>query len=181
MGKKIGVFKTEQQAIDAVELLEKEGFVTGELQVLARDGDHMHRIEAETDVPTDEVQEIAENNDGGRVIGIPLAAGGMGVGNPGGATAAGHSYGAAPAVGVGFFGGLFRRDFRADDNDGIRDALRALGLDGKEADTARDAIREGSLIVVVDLEDDAEKTDSGISRLDKAEAVFRSSGAIDVH
>ncbi|WP_020620213.1 general stress protein [Paenibacillus daejeonensis] len=180
MGKKIGVFKMEQQAIEAVELLEKEGFSAGELQVLARDSDHTHRIEAETDVPTQEVQEIAENNDGG-VVGIPLAVGGMGVGNPGGSTAAGNTYGAAPAVGAGFFGGLFRRDFRSDDNDGIRDALRTLGLGSKEADSARDAIREGSLLIVVDLEDDAEKTDSGINRLDKAEAVFRSSGAIDIH
>lgn len=181
MGKKIGVFKMEQQAIEAVELLEREGFVAGELQVLARDADHTHRIEAETDVPTQEVQEVAENNDNGNVVGIPLAVGGMGMGNPGGATTAGNSFGAAPAVGAGFFGGLFRRDFRSDDSDGIRSALRSLGLGSKEADSARDAIREGSLLVVVDLESDAEKTDSGINRLDKAEAAFRSSGAVEVH
>ena len=181
MGKKIGVFKMEQQAIEAVELLEKEGFTAGELQVLARDTDHTHRIEAETNVPTQEVQEIAESNDGRGGMGIPLVVGGMGVGNPGGSTAAGNSYGAAPGIGAGFFGGLFRRGFRSDDNDGIRDALRTLGLGSKEADSARDAIREGSLLIVVDLEDDAEKTDSGLNRLDKAEAVFRSSGAIDVH
>lgn len=181
MGKKLGVFKLEQQAIEAVEMLEREGFASSELQVLARDSEHTHRIEAETNVPTDEVQEIAEDRGDGRVIGVPLAAGAMGVGNPGGSMAAGANYGAAPAAGVGFFGGLFRRSFRREDGDGMRDTLRTLGLGSKEADLASEALREGSLIIVVDLEDDAEKTDSGISRLDKAEAVFRSAGAVDIH
>src|SRR5690349_7944177 len=66
MALKAGVFKTEQQAIEAVQALEAEGFSKNDIKVLAKNTEDTRRIESETDVHADEIEELTEtrNNTG---------------------------------------------------------------------------------------------------------------------
>ncbi|MBW7455286.1 general stress protein, partial [Paenibacillus sepulcri] len=63
MAIKIGIFKMQQQALDAVKGLEQEGFSKTELKVIAKDREHSRRLESETDVHTDEIQELADTRE----------------------------------------------------------------------------------------------------------------------
>ncbi|RXZ84293.1 hypothetical protein EBB07_04260 [Paenibacillaceae bacterium] len=176
MAKKIGVFAREQQAIEAVEALQNEGFGMDEFRVVAKDNDHSRRIEAETDAHLDEVLELAETREqqDGTMLERPFIVGGFGMGGVGFNQAGAIAPAGTPA-GAGFFGGLFGDAVFNEDDAGIGSALRALGLNDDEAGQCRSAIEDGNFLVIAETEE--QTSESGISRLDKAEAAFRRTGA----
>ncbi|KQO09544.1 general stress protein [Paenibacillus sp. Leaf72] len=176
MAKKLGIFKTEQEVIDTVAALEQAGFVPGELQIIAKDSEHSRRIEAETDIHADEVMELARTNGSrGMNEGTTIAA--AAVMPTTGMTGAG-GWSAVPMT----TDGLLATNFISDD-DGINHALRALGLD-KAEDESREAIRAGSIIVVVETDESHTMMDKEggpkLARLSIAESVFRSQGAVHI-
>ncbi|MGM0882143.1 MAG: general stress protein [Bacillota bacterium] len=178
MTRKIGVFDTQQQAIEAIQQLEQAGFVKGELKVLAKDSEHSRRIEAESDVHVDELHELEDASDHGRglgTLGFTAAAGSGGTGMAGAYALAG--YGTAPYIGGGYLYGaaaLF-------DEDEHEEVLQALGLDDEEAHICNQALQSGSIIVVVETDDSKSLLDKeggpDLSRLSTAEAVFRNCNA----
>lgn len=176
MAKKLGIFKSEQEVIDTITALEQAGFVPGELQIIAKDGEHSRRIEAETDVHADEVMELARTK-------------GSHAGSEGTAIAAAAAIPTTGMTGAGGWAavpmttdGLLATNLRSDD-DGINHALRALGLD-KAEDESRDAIREGHIIVVIETDESHTMMDKEggpkLARLSVAESVFRSQGAVHI-
>jgi len=177
MARKIGIFDTEQQAITAIERLEQAGFVQGELQVLAKDTEHSRRIEAESDVHVDELRQLEDTPDrhGVGSLGMAAAAGFAGAGLNAAYGVAG--YGAAPYAAAGF-------PFAAAvllNEDEHSNTLQALGLDDDEAQLCSQALRSGSLIVIVETDESKSLLDKDggpdLSRLGTAEAVFRACNA----
>lgn len=177
MARKIGIFDTEQQAITAIEQLEQSGFVKGELKVLAKDSEHSRRIEAESDIHVDELRELesASDQDGSSSFGMAAATGYAGVGTN--AVYGITGYGAAPyAVGGNPFAAAIL--FNDDEHSG---SLHALGLDDDEAQACSQALRSGSIVVIVETDDSKSLFDKeggpDLSRLGAAEAVFRACNA----
>jgi hypothetical protein len=169
---KIGIFKMEEQAVEAVKALEQSGFSRNEIKVLAKDGDHSRRIEAETDVDADEVRELAdtrEQMDDGYGFGNlgPVGLAGT-VGMVGPLTGGAWPYGA----GILAVGGLLV------DENGMEDAIHALGIKGDDAGLCRDAIVDGALVVTADV-GDGKPSNGGpdLSRGGTVEGVFRRCGA----
>ncbi|WP_054026643.1 general stress protein [Bacillus sp. FJAT-28004] len=180
MAKKIGVFDTEQQVITAIEQLEQAGFVQGELKVLAKDSEHSRRVEAESDVHVDELRELEGMPDrqGLGSLGMAAAAGfaGAGVNAVYGMT----GYGAAPytAGGFPFVAAMLLGD------DEHSETLQSLGLENEEVRLCSEALRSGSLIVMVETLESKSLFDKDggpdLSRLGAAEAVFRECNASSI-
>jgi len=176
MSRKIAFYETEYQVIQAIQQLEQAGFVPGELQVIAKDWDHSRRLEAETDVHVDELQDIVDANAGRSssddgIPGLPatpiLLAGFGGVNWSNGIS--------APAV--------FPSAFAYSDDEYER-ALRAFNLDDQETQACLDAVTKGLIAVLVETDDQMtfiDKEDGAdLSRLSTAEGVFRNSGALSI-
>ncbi|MBB3112066.1 uncharacterized protein YoaH (UPF0181 family) [Paenibacillus phyllosphaerae] len=177
MAYEIGIFHTEQQAINAVQALEAEGFSNHAIKVFAKDREHSHRVEAETDVHADELNEITAardqaGEDGDGLIGIV----GPGAGVVAGTYLAGtpSAVGAAPYYGAPAIGGsaVF-----GDDDSPMESALRDLGITGDAATTCRDAIAEGAIIVAADIGNASGNDGPNLTAAGSAEAVFRRIGA----
>lgn len=188
MSRAIGIFNVQEQAIEAVQSLESRGFGQEQLKVIAKDREHAARIESETDVHADELQEIADNGGTGRGtrIGLFGLAGFAGLGGLGGAGNVGTagSTGNAGMPAAGAAGALALGSLRGDDlldpdggNGGLTDALRSLGLSDSEADVCSEAVERGSLVVVADTEANDAEDDAGRGLLDAARETFRSAGA----
>ena len=180
MTRKIGIFDTEQQAITAVEQLEQAGFAKSELKVLAKDSEHSRRIEAESDVHVDELRELDDMPDrqGLGSLGMAAAAGfgGAGVNSVYGITGYGSApyiAGAYPFAAAVLLGG-----------DEHSDTLRALGLDDDEAQDCSQALRSGSVVVIVETDESKSLFDKDggpdLSRLGAAEAIFRACSASSI-
>ncbi|QYR20862.1 general stress protein [Paenibacillus sp. sptzw28] len=170
MTMKIGIFKMEEQAVEAVKALEQSGFSRNEIKVLAKDGDHSRRIEAETDVDADEVRELADTRDqmddgyGFGNLGPVGLAGTVGMVGP--LTGGAWPYGA----GILAVGGLLV------DENGMEDAIHALGIKGDDAGVCREAIVDGALVVTADTGDGSQHNiGQDLSR--EAEEAFRRCGA----
>jgi hypothetical protein len=176
MSRKIGLFDTQQQAIDAVQQLLNSGFVPGELQVLAKDAEHSRRIEAESGVHADELRELNETNEADPGVGL------FGLGAGGSAPML-----AAPVFGIAGFGttgsaaGAYPLAAVMLDGDDHNDALQAFGLDRKEAELCGAALQQGTIAVIVTTDESLSLLDKDggpdLSRLAAAEAVFRACNA----
>ncbi|MBD2844912.1 general stress protein [Paenibacillus sp. IB182496] len=171
MSRKIAVFQKDEDVIETVEELQRKGFGQEHLKVLGKDHEHTRRVEEETGIDAEEIQDLAETReeqDATRTgLAAPFFLGGMGTGGTSHASGTGAApY--APAAGVGLFGWLTGKRY-SDDDEGIGAALRALGLKKDEAHEAREAVRAGDIVVMVESDDDA--------KLDEAEAVYRSHNA----
>ncbi len=176
MTRKIGLFHTEGQAIDAVRQLLGAGFVPGELQVLTKDGEHSRRLEAESGVHADELRELEETNEGDPGTGLfGLGAGGI------------APLLAAPVFGTAGFGttgsaaGAYPLAAVMLGNDAHVDTLRSFGLESKEAELCGAALRQGSIAVIVSTDESESLLDKNggpdLSRLAAAEAIFRACSA----
>ncbi|MFX3634447.1 MAG: hypothetical protein ACE3L7_02150 [Candidatus Pristimantibacillus sp.] len=183
MAKIIGVFAKEDQVINTINDLEQAGFVTGDLSVFAKDASHSRRIERESDVHVDELQEIAQARSGTNDAGdgnLDMTFNAAAI-LPGAGLNGVNGYSAGPIVAGSY---LFNDGFLADDQDGIGDALQALGLDNQEIDACRQVIRQGSTVVVVDTDDSKSMLDQDggpdLTRLGIAEAVFRQNDAASI-
>lgn len=195
MARVIGIFEHQQQAIEAISKLQLQGFQRGEIQVIAKGTEHSSRIEAESEIDVDELKEMDQvrhrNRHGDGLDGVPgvsgmaVAVGAMGLGGAGVGLGAGFGLGGAagnagaPGVAAGVLavgGDLFG------DDEGISEALRALGLSDKEASQCNDAVRAGKLLVVAKSdEEDAGLSDGPeLTRMSNAEAVMRNCGAEQV-
>src|SRR5690606_24179451 len=64
MPRVIGVFDTQEQAIEAVQGLERAGFRREQLHVLAKDYESSRRVENETDVHVDEINDLVDTRGG---------------------------------------------------------------------------------------------------------------------
>ncbi|MDQ0115742.1 general stress protein [Paenibacillus harenae] len=181
MARKIGVFESQQQVIDAIEQLEQAGFTTGELKVLAKDAEHSRRIEAESDVHADEMREMAQTDDHqyGHGYGSLAMGEAAGFGGPGtvaalgaGASGSGTALGGFPAA----IAALTLFDAKE-----YSSSLHALGLDDEETEICSEALSEGSLVLIVETDESKSLMDKDggpdLSRLGAAEAVFRGCGA----
>ena len=60
MAMKIGIFESQSQAIEAVLALEQEGFTKTEIKVLSKNREHSSRIEEETNVHAEEIDELVD-------------------------------------------------------------------------------------------------------------------------
>jgi hypothetical protein len=172
MSKKIGIFSMQEQAIEAIQALEGKGFQSDNLKVIAKDHEHVQRIESETDIHADELNDLvdtrAQNDDNNLRFGVWGFAGVGALGSPG------YSGGnpGAPAAGAGLFA---LTDWHNNGDGTLTSALHSLGLNHREADVCRDAIREGSLVVVAET-----GSDGADVSLAAAEETFRSCGAEQV-
>ncbi|WP_274649096.1 general stress protein [Paenibacillus humicola] len=178
MALQAGVFRKEQQAIEAVQALEAEGFARTGIHVFAKNIEHTRRIESETDVHADEVQELTETRDesgeGGRYglpgfVSAPLstAAGFAFLGNSPGVSSS------TPYNGAGVFAAAGMLDGESN----MEQSLRALGLDEETAGVCGKAIAEGSIVVAADVDGGSSDGGPDLSSGGRAEAVFRRCGA----
>lgn len=180
MARKIGIFQSERQVVDAIEQLEQSGFTPGEITVLAKDSEHSRRIEAETDVHADEMLELSRTNYRSRGDdGTAEAVEGAGVF----ATPVAPAYGLAsfgsgsPASGAGAMFAI--PSLVTDDN--FDRAFRTLGLDAKEASLCSREVMAGGWAVIARTDESKSLLDKDggpdLSTLGIAEAVFRRCGA----
>ncbi|TYP68396.1 YoaH family protein [Paenibacillus methanolicus] len=173
MAYKLGIFSTQQQAIEAIQALEAEGIASGAIRVIAKDHEHTNRIESETNVHADEVNDVTETRhqiaDHDGAIGIVgLAAGSVGSGYGTGTPSA---VGLAPYYGAAVFSGI------GDGDSDMIESLRALGISGGDAETCRDAIAEGAIVVAAETGDAASGEGPDLTPVGAAEAAFRRAGA----
>lgn len=174
----LGIFSTQQQVIEAIQALEAEGIASSAVRVIAKDHEHANRIESETNVHADEVNDVTEtrhqvgNDDGltnAGVIGFAgLAAGSVGTG---------YNMGTPSAVGIApYYGAAVLGGFGGGDSEMI-ESLRALGISGGDAETCRDAIAEGAIVVAAETGDAALGEGPDQTPAGAAAAVFRQAGA----
>lgn len=170
MKRKIGVFETEQQVIDCIRTLQGAGLANGEMKVLVKDDEHSRRIERESGIHADEVQEIAETGREQDNVDLPLVAA-----SPAGL---GSSWNGSPALlgGYGFWG--------LDNDDSMMNAMQALGLGESEAEQCRGYLGSGAALVVVESEGSdtlfSQEGGPDPSKLGAAEALFRQCGALRI-
>ncbi|HUC92800.1 MAG TPA: hypothetical protein VMS09_12370 [Paenibacillus sp.] len=170
----IGIYENQAAAIEAVQQLEGEGFRAENLKVMAKNHESSGRIESETDVHVDELNDLTEtraDRNGGDILPDSPAAAGWAAGYP---LAAGIGFGTYN--GTGYPAGILALTALRD-GDEMKGALEALGLGDKAAEVCRDAISEGSIVVVAEAEGDA-GDDS--ARKAGAEEVFRRTGAAQI-
>ncbi|MFB9327516.1 hypothetical protein ACFFSY_16420 [Paenibacillus aurantiacus] len=174
MAYKLGIFSTQQQVIEVIQALESEGIASSAVRVIAKDHEHTNRIESETSVHADEVNDLTEtrhqvrDNDDVPLGFVGLAAGSVGTGyGTGTPSAVGLTpyYGAAVLSGVG------------DGDSEMIESLRALGISGDDAKTCRDAIAEGAIVVAAETGDAASGEGPDLTPAGAAEAAFRRAGA----
>lgn len=171
----IGIYENQAAAIEAVQQLEGAGFRAEDLKVMAKDHESSGRIESETDVHVDELNDLTDtraDRSGGDVLLDSPAAAGWAAGFP---LAAGLGFGTYN--GAGYPAGVLALT-ALHEGDDMKDALQALGLGDKAAEVCRDAISEGSIVVVAEAEAEEDVDDS--ARKAGAEDVFRRTGAAQI-
>lgn len=167
---RIGIFNTENEAVEAVKALENAGFTPNELKVITRDRDHSRRIERETNVHADEMTDLMltraaeddrDHSDLG--VGAPVPISSLGNGLFGGVAFPGN--------------GMVRAAAAFDDDSSLESALVDIGLDAGNAGACRDALARGAIVIAADMGDNQLADGPDLSVGGKAEAVFRDCGA----
>jgi hypothetical protein len=173
---KAAVFRTEREAINAVQALERDGFSRHVIKVFAKNTEDTRRIETETDVHADEVQELTETRersgeDIGWIAAAPLNA-------PAGLAFNGAVTGMVGGAGPYYGAGVLPPTAALTEGAGMEQSLRALGLHAEAAQLCGEAIADGGIVVAVDVGDGG-GMDGGpdMTGAGSAEAVFRSCGA----
>ncbi|MFC5649356.1 general stress protein [Paenibacillus solisilvae] len=174
MAMKIGIFQSEGQAIEAVQALEQEGFTKTEIKVLAKDREHSRRVEEETNVHAEEVNELVD----AREAAGDESALGLGIVPPAGLAGGIYAGGMMNNYGTPYGNGLalFATDVLSD-HDGIERALSSLGLEDDSASACRSAIVDGDLVVAADVGNSQSDGGPDLTRSGAAEAALRRSGA----
>jgi Heat induced stress protein YflT domain len=173
MSYKIAIFETQNDAIQALQALERAGFANTELTVIAKDREHSRRIESETDVHADELQDLTDTRSAVDQHGLsdpriiaPIAAS-PGVGMTGTFTS-GMAYPGTSFVTAAAF---------LDDDNSMNSALSDLGVPSGDLDACRDAIANGAIIVAAETGSGQSNGGPDLTRGGAAEAAFRTSGA----
>ena len=166
-------FESESQAIEAVLALEQEGFTKTEIKVLSKNREHSSRIEYETNVHAEEMDELVDT----REYSSEDSALGLGIippGLSGGMYAAGMMNGSGGPYGNG--AALVGAGLLSDD-DSMKQALSSLGLASDCLSDCRRAIMNGDLVVAADIGNDQGNGGPDLTRSGTAEAALRRSGA----
>ncbi|MGG0338526.1 general stress protein [Priestia megaterium] len=125
----VGVYETEQEAIQAVESLKKEGYTSEEISII---GKHKKtkNVQKETNTKTEGAATGALTGGTlGSLTGILAGAGALAIPGIGPIVAAGASVG------------------------GLSGILVSMGIPKQQAEQYNDSVKEGSLLVLVDKED----------------------------
>ncbi|WP_219835532.1 general stress protein [Paenibacillus sp. R14(2021)] len=170
------IFNTQNEAIQAIEALEQAGFTRTEIKVIAKDREHSRRIETETNVHADELQDLQDTRsamdehgtDDIRVM-APLAAT-PGINMAGGFTG-GMAYPGNSLIAASVF---------LDDDNGVSSALHDLGLGSGDFEPCREALARGAIIVAVDVGSSQPGEGPDLTPRGTAEAVFRSCNAVRI-
>ncbi|MBU8753971.1 general stress protein [Priestia megaterium] len=136
----VGIYKSEQEAIAAVEDLKNQGYATRDISIIGQDRKEVDRVTEETD--TEVVDGIATGALTGGALGgltgLLAGAGALAIPGIGPIVAAGPIAavltGAVTGAGVG----------------GLTGALVEIGLSKDEAEYYGNSIKEGNILVLVD-------------------------------
>jgi uncharacterized membrane protein len=141
----VGVFKTEQEAIQAIERLKQQGYSSDDISVVSKDKEGLSHVSDETGTkaPDGLVTGAATGGVLGGATGLLLGIGALAIPGIGPIIAAGPIVatltGAAVGAGVG----------------GIAGGLIGLGIPEDEANEYNDYVNQGDILVMVDS--DAER------------------------
>ncbi len=150
----VGVFETENEAINVIKRLKEAGYREDDITVIAKDKDKMDRVEDETDIDT-ETKDYAEKVVGGAAVGGAL--GGLATALPALGLLAIPGIGPIMAAGpiAGILGGVIAGGVAG----GLIGALVELGVDEEDAKDYEYLIEQGKILIIVenreDLRDDA--------------------------
>ncbi|MGG1368111.1 general stress protein [Priestia megaterium] len=136
----VGIYKSEQEAIAAVEDLKNQGYATRDISIIGQDHKEVDRVTEETD--TEVVDGIATGALTGGALGgltgLLAGAGALAIPGIGPIVAAGPIAavltGAVTGAGVG----------------GLTGALVEIGLSKDEAEYYGNSVKEGNILVLVD-------------------------------
>ncbi|MGE7718490.1 general stress protein [Priestia megaterium] len=136
----VGIYKSEQEAIAAVEDLKNQGYATREISIIGQDRKEVDRVTEETD--TEVVDGIATGALTGGALGgltgLLAGAGALAIPGIGPIVAAGPIVavltGVVTGAGVG----------------GLTGALVEIGLSKDEAEYYGNSVKEGNILVLVD-------------------------------
>ncbi len=169
MPRVIGIFDTQEQAIEAVQGLEEAGFRRDRLHVLAKDYESSRRVENETDVHVDEINDLVDTREDSGEGPLDTFPGGY----IGGASA-------SPVVGAAgvstytastiFPAGAFAWNWNREGQE-MSSALHALGVGDRAGAICTEALNEGRFLVTAEFEQGAD------ARQSAAEDVMRGCGA----
>lgn len=152
----IGIFPTQQETINAIAALEREGFGQESMKVLASSHESSSRIEAETDAHVDELNDLTQTRreTGGREadLALPLSYAS--------AASSAPAYSAIGYAGLSSFtAGAYPAGllvWRAGDrDDGSEEALQVLGLEGESLRACRAAVMDGRFVLAVEPPEEA--------------------------
>lgn len=140
----VGVYDSEQAAINAIKALLEQGYSHDEISVIGSDNEDVESIKEATGTKTDEGLAVGAAAGGalGGIGGLLAGLGALTIPGIGPLLAAGPIAatlaGAAVGAGVG----------------GIAGALAGLGIPEDEAERYEDYVREGKILVLVEKRDD---------------------------
>ncbi|ANX13533.1 low temperature-induced protein [Fictibacillus arsenicus] len=138
--KVVGVFRTEDDAIDAIKELRAQGYNENDISVIAKDKKEVKQIHEETGTkaPQGAATGMATGGVLGGLGGLLLGAGALAIPGIGPIVAAGPIAAALGGAAVGAGAG------------GIVGALVGLGIPEKEAKEYEEAVEGGDILVLVD-------------------------------
>jgi hypothetical protein len=138
--KVVGVFRTEDDAIDAIKELRSKGYTEDDISVIAQDKKEVKHIHEETGTKAPEGAATGMATGGilGGLGGLLLGAGALAIPGIGPIVAAGPIAAALGGAAVGAGAG------------GIVGALVGLGIPEKEAKEYEEAVEGGDILVLVD-------------------------------
>ncbi|MED1862246.1 general stress protein [Fictibacillus nanhaiensis] len=142
-GKVVGVFRTEDDAIDAIKELREQGYSDNEISVIAKDKKEVKHIHEETGskAPEGAATGMATGGILGGLGGLLLGAGALAIPGIGPIVAAGPIAAALGGAAVGAGAG------------GIVGALVGLGIPENKAKEYEESVEEGDILVLVDAID----------------------------
>lgn len=138
--KVVGVFRTEDDAIDAIKELRHQGYSENEISVIAKDKKEVKHIQEETGSKASEGAAVGAGAGGilGGLGGLLLGAGALAIPGIGPIVAAGPIAAALGGAAVGAGAG------------GLVGALIGLGIPEKEAKEYEEAVESGDILVLVE-------------------------------
>ncbi|KKB37145.1 general stress protein [Bacillus thermotolerans] len=138
----VGVYDTQDEAVEAIEDLKREGYNTDEISIITKNRDEAEYVEDTTDTKAEEGAGAGAATGGvlGGLAGVAAGAGALAIPGIGPVVAAGPIVagltGAAAGAGVG----------------GLTGALIGLGIPEDQAEEYSNYVKEGKILVLVDRE-----------------------------
>ncbi|MBH0174035.1 general stress protein [Fictibacillus sp. 23RED33] len=162
-GKVVGVFRSEDDAIDAIKELREEGYSDNEISVIAKDKKEVKHIHEETGskAPEGAATGMATGGILGGLGGLLLGAGALAIPGIGPIVAAGPIAAALGGAAVGAGAG------------GIVGALVGLGIPENEAKEYEQSVEAGDILVLVDTNE--------VSRHRQVNDTFRTYRSTNAH